>query len=113
MKSDLSHKFKVPNGYFDQMEKEILAKTTGVTSQVKIVPFYQKRIFQYAASIAALLIITFAVWMTGSSDNTITPQDEIAAKEVIYDVYFDDEITSDEFTFEDEVLYADFISEQE
>ena len=109
MKTDLQHKFKVPEGYFDRMEQEILAKTTETTAKAKIIPLYKQKVFQVAASVAALLVMFFAGWQLMTEN--ISPEDEYAAKEIIYDVYFEED-ENDQFAFdEDEVLLAEFVTE--
>ncbi|MDO5654562.1 MAG: hypothetical protein Q4G27_00310 [Flavobacteriaceae bacterium] len=106
MKKDLSNKFKIPQDYFDQMESEILAKTGISTQSTKIIPFYSKPIFQAAASLLIVLMTGLGIWQLNKVE--INPQDETFAKEVIYDVYFNDQ-PNHEFDLEEDVILAEFI----
>lgn len=108
MKKNVQNKFNVPDGFFDQMEKDILAKTVDEQPQkAKVVPFYQKSIFKVAMSLAASIILIFGILQLFSNQNTATQETEFA-EDILYDVYFD-ETSSDNFTLDSESIYSDYV----
>tara|TARA_R100000935_G_scaffold49945_1_gene75610 strand:+ start:265 stop:729 length:465 start_codon:yes stop_codon:yes gene_type:complete len=48
--------FKVPEGYFDTFENEIVAKINSKNSNKKIIKFFSKKRLYYAAAVAAVFI---------------------------------------------------------
>ena len=110
MKPDLSHKFKTPDGFFDKMQEEILSKSDVNTQSSKVIPFYQSPIFQMAAVLVGTLLVSLTAWQI--SLDSITPEDEITAKEVIYDTYFIEDFEENTYQLDAEPLYAEFVELQ-
>ena len=106
MNNKPANKFNVSDGFFNQLEQNILAETVHENS-AKIVPFYQKKEFKTALAVAASLLLLVMILFGINNNQKPTIQDKEVAQEVIFDTYFEDD--SQEFTLEEEPVYAEFV----
>lgn len=106
MKPNLPNKFKTPENYFVDLELEILAKTSN-ENEPKIIPLFQRNVFKIAMSVAAsVLLITGFLFLNSGSN--VTEQEKIQAKELVYDLYFE-EINETDFEFDEEPILVEYV----
>jgi len=60
------HGFDVPDGYFEDLEERIL-QNIAQEKAVKVIPFFKRKTFLYAASVAACAALVFSIY-TGNTD---------------------------------------------
>jgi hypothetical protein len=53
--------FKTPTGYFNKLDVKIKRKNNSKSKEKKLIPVVSKKIFIYAASLAAIVILVFSV----------------------------------------------------
>jgi len=53
--------FKTPTGYFNKLDVKIKRKNNSKSKEGKLIPVVSKKIFIYAASLAAIVILVFSV----------------------------------------------------
>ena len=53
--------FKTPPGYFNKLDAKIKRKNNSKSKEGKLIPVVSKKIFIYAASLAAIVILVFSV----------------------------------------------------
>ena len=106
MKSSIQNKFKTPENYFDDLEKDILAKTT-IGGSAKVIPLYRSNAFKIAMSMAAAFLLIVGLWFFNPS-TTVQPQDQEQVQSLVYDIYFED-VDREEFVFEDEPILAEYV----
>lgn len=53
--------FKTPPGYFNKLDAKIKRKNNSKSKEKKLIPVVSKKIFIYAASLAAIVILVFSV----------------------------------------------------
>ncbi len=63
--------FKAPDGYFDAVEDTIMSRIAE-ENQTPVIPLYRRKIFLYAASIAACAALVFSVY---TPETTISEND--------------------------------------
>lgn len=107
MKPSFPHKFNTPDGYFEDMEQKILDQTLDATT-AKVVPLFQKRVFKVAMSAAAAVILLVGFWFFNSSSDVVTPEDQIDAQELVYEVYFEDDV-NEEYILEEEPVLVEYV----
>ena len=106
MKPTLPNKFKTPENYFDNLEKDILAQTIEVNAS-KVIPLYRQNAFKVAMSIAASVLLIVGIWFF-NQPVTVTQEDQDFAQELVYDIYFEDEHNQD-FVLEQESVLVEYV----
>ncbi len=98
--------FKVPEGYFEQLEKNILAQTVETKEDAKIISINKNRkrfyLFSSVTGVAASLVLLWGIFLN-SSDSALTENDIVVAENSIYTTLLGE---SDTFS-EDSVLSYD------
>lgn len=79
--------FKVPEGYFEQLEKNILSQTIDNKENTKTIPLNKntKRLYLFSSitGVAASLVLLWGIFLN-SSDSTLTETDVVVAENSIY-----------------------------
>src|SRR5210317_2049939 len=88
--SDKVTGFEIPNDYFNSVEKQILNTTTEKENKTKVISLFSRQSFWYASSVAAAIIIMFAIFYPKS------PNFDNLKVETIENYIFQETYTSDD-----------------
>ncbi len=66
-----SNGFKIPEAYFDSLEQQVLKRVHTSEKPSKVIQMFPKKYYGYAATIAACLIIGFAIFNNKTSQTNL------------------------------------------